>query len=95
MPPIWYDGGDFKLYVYTREEHRLPHVSVMVGRQRAASIAIDSGAVLAGSLPAQQLRRVRKVLQRHRVEALAAFEAGLRHELVVRLEHSSDLGDDR
>lgn len=85
MPPIWYDAGSFKLYFYRREEHRLPHVAVLTGRRRRATIAIETGAVLAGKLSAQELRAVKDVLATHTDEALAAFEAARTHQPVIRL----------
>jgi len=93
MPPIWYDGGSFKLCVSTREEHRLTHVAVMAGSQRLATVDVVSGEILAGSLNAALHRRIRKLLAEHTEEAVAAFEAGLRHEPVGRLVHQPQEGD--
>ncbi len=85
-PPLWYDPGSFKLYVYSRKEHRRPHVAVMAGRRRLATVAIDTGEILAGSLTAQQHRRIRRLLAAHATEAAEAFEAALRQEQIVRLD---------
>ena len=93
MPPIWYDAGSFKLYFYSREEHRLPHVAVMAGRQRLATVAVETGEILAGSLTAQQHRRIRKLLAEHTAEALAAFDAALLQEPIARLDRKSEEGD--
>ncbi|GAB3199718.1 hypothetical protein GCM10027062_17150 [Nocardioides hungaricus] len=113
MAPIWYDGGGFKLYFYSREEHRLPqyvlrkgsavatpfstrtHVAVMMGRRRLATVAVESGEILAGSLTAQQHRRIRRLLAEHRAEALAAFESALRQEPVARLDRKPEDGEER
>lgn len=94
MPPIWYDAGGFKLCVYNREEHQLPHVAVMAGRQRLATVAVETGEILAGSLTVRQHRQIRKILSEHTEEAIAAFEAGLRHEAIVRLDRKSEQGGD-
>ena len=86
MTPIWYDGGEFKLYFYSREEHRLSHVAVMAGRRRLATVAVETGEILAGSLTAQQHRKIKKLLARHADSAVAAFEAALRQEPIARLD---------
>ncbi|WP_341924599.1 DUF4160 domain-containing protein [Nocardioides psychrotolerans] len=93
MSPIWFDGGSFKLCVYNREEHQRPHVAVMAGRRRLATVAVETGQVLAGSLSPQQHRTIKRLLAEHTQEALAAFEAGLRHEPVVRLDRRPQEGD--
>jgi hypothetical protein len=94
MSPIWYDAGGFKLYFYSREEHRLPHVAVMAGRRRLATVAVETGEILAGSLTTQQHRRIRKLLAEHTAEALAAFEAALRQGPIVRLDREPGKGDE-
>jgi hypothetical protein len=74
VAPIWYDAGGFKLYFYSREENRRPHVAVMAGRQRLATVAIENGEILAGSLTTQEHRRIRKLLGRaHRGGACRLF----------------------
>jgi hypothetical protein len=92
VAPIWYDAGGLKLYFYSREEHRRPHVAVMAGRQRLATVAIENGEILAGSLTTQEHRRIRKLLAEHTDEALAAFSAALRHESIARLGRESEEG---
>ena len=89
MPPIWFDGGGFKLYFYSREEHRLPHVAVMSGRRRLATVSIETGEILAGSLTAQQHRAVRKLLAVHAADALVAFETAMRGDPIVRLDRAA------
>lgn len=61
---------------------------MMAGRKRLATVAIESGRILAGRLTPQQHREVRRILilMEHREAALAAFEAGIRHESVARLD---------
>ena len=49
-------------------------------------VSIDTGEVLAGSIPPKMLRRIRRILAEHPDEALAAFQAALSHNAVTRLE---------
>jgi Domain of unknown function (DUF4160) len=86
MSPIWYDAGGFKLHFYSREEHSLPQVAVMAGRRRLATVAVETGEILAGSLTTQQHRRIRKLLAEDTAEPLAAFAAALRQAPIVRLD---------
>jgi hypothetical protein len=81
MPPIWYDGGSFKLYLYTHEEHQRPHVAVRIGTRNVASIDIETGDVLVGTLPPKVHKRIRELLREHLVTAVSAFMAALKGDV--------------
>ncbi|MGH8932432.1 MAG: DUF4160 domain-containing protein [Egibacteraceae bacterium] len=66
------------LWFYYQEEHQLPHVAVR-GEHRA-TIALDTGDVLAGYLPPKLHRTIRRFLAEHRDQAYAAWEATRRAE---------------
>jgi len=65
--------GHWKLSVYGRE-HGMPHVHV-TGSNFRASLAINSGAVLVGSLPADVLQQAQAWLQVNRADVLASWHA--------------------
>lgn len=73
------------LWFYYHEEHQLPHVAVR-GEHRAvrgehrATVRLEDGAILAGALPANVHRAVRRFLADHREEAYAAWFATQRRE---------------
>jgi hypothetical protein len=55
-----------------------------------ATLDLLTGEVLAGELPPRVLRAVRKVLEAHREEALAAFQAALGHRSPGMLERGPE-----
>ncbi len=72
------DGGRAWLWFYYHEEHQLPHVAVR-GEHRA-TVRLDDGTILVGSLPANVHRAVRRFLADHREETYAAWFATQRRE---------------
>lgn len=76
MSPRWATVAGHHLYFYAQERHRRPHVDVR-GPDGNASIDISTGEVLAGELPPRVIRAVRQLIEAHRVEAQAAFQAAL------------------
>jgi hypothetical protein len=85
MSPRWASVGPCHLYFYAHERHRRPHVDVR-GPGFDATLDVETGELLAGRMPPQLLAEVRRLLRRHRREALAAFEATLAHEFPGTLE---------
>ena len=92
MSPQWASIGSTKLYFYGAEPHRRPHVDVR-GPGFNATLDVETGEVLAGRLPAKQLRQVRRLLEEHRELALEAFHRAFRHEFPGTLEQQ--LEDDQ
>lgn len=71
--PKWAEIAGHTLWFYYREEHQRPHVAVR-GEHRA-TLDLQTGEVLAGSLPTKLHRTIRSFLADHREEAMAAWEA--------------------
>ncbi len=76
--PRWAEIAGHTLWFYYQEEHQRPHVAVR-GEHRA-TVALDTGEVLAGRLPPKLHRQVREVLAEYSDEAYAAWEAVRRAE---------------
>jgi hypothetical protein len=76
--PRWAELAGHTLWFYYQEEHQHPHVAVR-GEHRA-TIALDTGEVLAGYLPPKLHRTIRRFLVEHRDQAYAAWEATRRAE---------------
>jgi hypothetical protein len=70
--------GRLSVWVYFAD-HRRPHIQVRGGGVKA-NIDIRTGDVLAGDIPAKDLRHVRAWLEPRRGALEAAFFAALRHE---------------
>lgn len=73
------------LWFYYHEEHQRPHVAVR-GEHRA-TVALDTGEVLAGRLPPKLHRSVREFLSEHRHEALDAWDTVRHGEPPRRIPH--------
>lgn len=93
MSPRWAAVGVARLYFYAQETHRRPHVDVRGPGWRFA-VALDDLEVLAvsGRVPRRVQREVVQFLRVHQAEAVAAFEARLRHEPLRTLDEQE--GDD-
>ena len=76
--PRWTTVAGHGLWFYYHEEHRLPHVAVR--GQHRATVRLGDGVVLAGFLPANVHRAVRRFLAEHREEALLAWYATQRRQ---------------
>lgn len=83
--PRWAEVAGHSLWFYYHEEHQRPHVAVR-GEHRA-TVALDTGEVLAGRLPPKLHRGVREFMSEYRNEAFAAWEAVRRGELPGRIPH--------
>ncbi|MFP4086798.1 MAG: DUF4160 domain-containing protein [Desulfobacteraceae bacterium] len=74
MPTIsMFYGIIISMFFEIREKHHLPHIHARYQGFKA-SIAIEDGALLAGELPAKQLRMVQVWVDLHRDELLANWE---------------------
>ncbi|MGH8901794.1 MAG: DUF4160 domain-containing protein [Egibacteraceae bacterium] len=76
--PRWADLAGHTLWFYYQEERQRPHGAVR-GEHRA-TVALDTGEVLAGYLPPKLHRAIRHFLAEHRGQAYAAWEATPRAE---------------
>ena len=66
-------GIIISLFFEIKERHHLPHIHARYQNFHAA-IALDDGRILAGELPARQLRMVHVWVDLHREELLANWE---------------------
>ncbi|HEX9889937.1 MAG TPA: DUF4160 domain-containing protein [Nitriliruptorales bacterium] len=78
MSPRWAEVAGHTLWFYYREEHQRPHVAVR--GEHHATIDLNTLEILAGGLPPNVYRAVRRFLAHHRDEAFAAWEASRRGE---------------
>jgi hypothetical protein len=72
------------VYIYF-SDHAPAHVHAFVGGHEA-KVAIDDGRLLAGTLPAGALRRVRRWLRLRHMEVAEAWARAARHEHPGRIE---------
>ncbi len=71
MPTLFNSHG---LLIYiTPGDHGVPHIHIIAGAN-AASVAIETGAVLAGKLSVKDARRVRELLDENRADWLATWK---------------------
>jgi hypothetical protein len=61
------------------DRHNLPHIHVRYAGQKA-SIAIEDGRILAGSIPSKQLKMVQAWIEIHKDELFADWELALAGE---------------
>lgn len=66
------------------DRHNLPHIHVRYSGQKA-SIAIEDGCVLAGSIPPKQLKMVQAWIEIHKDELLADWELAIAGEQPFRI----------
>jgi len=86
MPTIsMFYGILITLLFEDNERHHLPHIHARYQGAKA-SIAIEDGRVLAGSLPNRQLRLVQAWVEIHREELLADWELALAGEELFRID---------
>ena len=74
MPTIsMFYGIIISMFFEIKAKHHLPHIHARY-QNNSASVAIEDGALLAGELPARQLRMVQVWVDLHREELLADWE---------------------
>ncbi|MEA3544546.1 MAG: DUF4160 domain-containing protein [Thermodesulfobacteriota bacterium] len=85
MPTIsMFYGIIVVLYYEDNVRHHLPHFHVRY-QGKKASIAIEDGCMLAGNLPAKQLKLVQAWVELHREELLANWELAVNGEEPFRI----------
>jgi hypothetical protein len=72
------------MYFGDTVRHNLPHIHVRYAGQKAA-ITIEGGDVLAGEIPARQLKLVQAWIEIHRDELLADWELAVAGEELFRI----------
>ena len=80
MPIIsMFYGIIIRLYLIDNRNHNLPHFHAKYADSEA-SVSIEDGEILSGSLPRKQLRLVQAWIELHRDELMADWELALSGE---------------
>ncbi len=86
MPTIsMFFGIIISMYFEIRDKHHLPHIHVRY-QDKKASISIRDGNLLAGELPAKQLRMVQVWIDLRQDELLADWELAKQGEELFRID---------
>lgn len=86
MPTIsMFFGIIVSMYFEIEAKHHLPHVHVRYQGMKA-SISIVDGRLLAGELPAKQLRMVQVWIDLHQEELLADWELATQGDELFRID---------
>ena len=87
MPTIsMFYGILILMYFYDNKKHSLhPHIHAEYGEQ-VASIAIDDGEVLSGSLPTSKMKLVQAWIEIHKEDLMADWKLAVAGEPVFRID---------
>jgi hypothetical protein len=86
MPTIsMFYGILILMYFYDNKKHGAPHIHAEYG-DHEATIAIEDGAVLGGSLPPAKMRLVQAWIEIHRDELLADWKLAIAGESLFKIE---------
>ncbi len=85
MPTIsMFYGILVSIFFEDNDRHNLPHIRVRYSGEKA-SIAIDDGRILAGSIPQKQLKMVQAWIEIHKDELFADWELAAAGEEPFRI----------
>lgn len=73
------------MYFYDDKKHQLPHIHAEYG-EHTASIAIEDGTVLSGSLPSNKMKLVQAWIEIHKENLLANWKLAVAGEPIFRIE---------
>jgi len=86
MPTIsMFYGILILMYFYDNKKHNRPHIHAEYAEYEA-SIAIEDGAVLSGSLPISKLKLVQAWVEIHREDLLANWKLAVKGESVFKID---------
>ena len=86
MPTIsMFYGILILMYFYDNKKHNRPHLHAEYAEYEA-SLAIDDGSVLSGSLPSPKLKIVQAWIEIHREDLLADWKLAVAGEPVFKIE---------
>ena len=86
MPTIsMFFGIIISMYFEIKEKHHLPHIHVRYQGMQA-SISLVEGSLLAGDIPAKQLRMVQVWIDLHQEELMADWELAKQGEELFRID---------
>ena len=86
MPAIsMFYGILILMYFYDDKKHHAPHIHAEYGEYEA-SIAIEDGSVLSGSLPPQKPKLVQAWIEIHREDLMVDWKLAVAGEPVFKIE---------
>ena len=86
MPTIsMFYGILILLYFYDNKRHSRPHIHAEYA-EHTATVAIDDGAVLGGSLPIAKMKLVHAWIEIHREDLLADWKLAVAGEPVFKID---------
>ncbi len=86
MPTIsMFYGILILMYFYDNKKHRAPHIHAEYGDYEA-TIAIEDGAVLGGSLPPAKMKLVQAWVEIHRDDLMADWKLAISGEPLFKIE---------
>jgi len=86
MPTIsMFYGILILMYFYDNKKHSCPHIHAEYA-EFEASISIDDGSILSGSLPASKLKLVQAWVEIHREDLLANWSLAVKGESIFKID---------
>ncbi|MFO1421553.1 MAG: DUF4160 domain-containing protein [Candidatus Competibacteraceae bacterium] len=86
MPTIsMFYGILILMYFYDNKKHNVPHIHAEYGEYEA-TIAIEDGAVLGGSLPPAKMKLVQAWIEIHREDLMANWKLAVSGEPVFKID---------
>jgi hypothetical protein len=86
MPTIsMFYGILILIYFYDNKQHSTPHIHAEFA-EHEASIAIDDGRILAGSLPSGKLKLVQAWIEIHRDDLMVDWKLAVAGEPVFKID---------
>jgi len=86
MPTISMFYGILVAILYEdNDRHHLPHIHVRYSGEKA-SVSIEDGTILAGSIPSRQLKMLQAWIEIHKDELFADWELAVSGEEPFRIE---------
>lgn len=86
MPTIsMFYGILILMYFYDDKKHHRPHIHAEYG-EHEASIAIEDGTVLSGSLPSSKLKLVQAWIEIHREDLMVDWKLAVAGEPVFKID---------
>ncbi len=73
------------MYFYDDKRHSRPHIHAEYGEE-SATVAIEDGAVLAGTLPPAKMKLVQAWIEIHRDELMADWKLAVAGESVFKID---------
>ena len=85
MPTIsMFYGVLILMYFYDNKKHNMPHIHAEYA-EHEASIAIEDGSILDGSLPSAKMKLVQAWIEIHREELLANWKLAVSGEPIFKI----------